>query len=385
MDYQGRLARLRASMEQHGIDLVYLVRGANLFYFAGIRRPLEHGTDHNAYGDWACGGYIGRDRILLIAPVMGGWFYIDEGSDKDWIEDVRIIDETEDPADVIHEVVNAVSSNPARIALDERTWAQTSLALAGQFPDAEFKLASDLINPLRAIKDDEEIEAIRRASALADEVWNRVTRKLRIGVAEFEVANEIERLFQELGAEYTSFPTGVFFNGPSDAPGSQPMRATRHRRLLHGDSVMFDFGCVLDGYCSDFGRCAYVGEPPQEYLDVHNLILEAQAAGISALQAGQRTASEVNRIARAIIEDAGHGDAFTHRLGHAMGVTVHEPPFMDVVDQTPIQENMVFTVEPSIIYPGRFGNRVEDVVVVKPDGGHVLNQAPHDLYVVDVN
>jgi Xaa-Pro aminopeptidase len=383
MDYQGRLTRLRQSMDEFGIDLVYVLRGANLFYLTGVRRELEHGTDHNAYGDWVCGGFIGRDRLILTAPRMGGGFYLSEAEDKPWINEVRIIDEREDPAKVMHEVIQGVSTSPTRIAIDDRAWAQTTIALSGLYPDAALSLASSLINPLRAIKDPDEIDAMKRASLLADEVWSEITSSLRVGVAEYEVAIEIERLFQAKGAEYTSFPTGVFFNGPSDLDTSSTTRASQHRTLQPGDSVMFDFGCVLDGYCSDFGRCAFAGDPPDEYLKVHDLVLEAQGVGIEALRAGQITASEVNRQARQVIEDAGHGEAFTHRLGHAMGVTVHEPPFMDVVDETVVQENMVFTVEPSIIYPGRFGNRVEDVVVVTPDGGRVLNQAPHDLVIVE--
>jgi Xaa-Pro dipeptidase len=383
MDYQGRLGRLRHHMDERGIDLVYLARGANLFYLTGIRRELEHGTDHNAYGDWACGGYIGQQDAVLIAPRMGGGFYVAEAEGKPWISDVRIVDEREDPAAVMREVIDKVAPNPRGIAVDDRTWAQTSLALTGLCSNARFSLASEMINPMRAIKDPDEIEVMTRASHLADQVWERISRSLRRGVAEYEVAIEIERLFQEFGAEYTSFPTGVFFNGPSDLHAEGTTRASQHRTLQPGDSVMFDFGCVLDGYCSDFGRCAYVGEPPQEYLDVHNLILESQRVGIESLRAGELAASEVNARARTVIEDAGHGEAFTHRLGHAMGVTVHEPPFMDVVDQTVVQENMVFTVEPSIVYQGRFANRVEDVVVVTPNGGRVLNQASHDLVIVD--
>jgi len=145
---------------------------------------------------------------------------------------------------------------------------------------------------------------------------------------------------------------------------------------------MFDFGCVLDGYCSDFGRCAFVGEPPEEYRRVHALVLQAQAEAMSAMRAGQVTAAELKAIARRVIEEAGYGEGFTHRLGHGIGVTVHEPPYLDVVDQTVLQANMTFTVEPSVVVPGRFGNRVEDVVLVTERGGQSLNRAPHDLVIV---
>ena len=145
---------------------------------------------------------------------------------------------------------------------------------------------------------------------------------------------------------------------------------------------MFDCGGVIDGYCSDFGGSAFVGEPPAEYLRVHETVVAAQAEGMRALVAGRHTA-EADAIARRVIEEAGYGAGFTHRLGHGIGVTVHEPHFLDGVDPTVLQENMPFTVEPSVILPGRFANRVEDVVVVTPEGGVPLSSVDRRLYVVD--
>jgi Xaa-Pro dipeptidase len=383
MDFANRLTHARELMQENGIDLVYLTRGANLFYLTGIRRELEHGTDHNAFGDWACGAWFSQSQIVVTAPRMGGNFYLEEARDKPWIDDVHLIKEHEEPSAIIRHIIERVAGQPSRIALDERAWSQTALSLMALYPDATYSLASQILAPMRAIKDADEIEAMRRASALADEVWSRVTSQLQVGVAEFEVALEIERQFQLLGAEYTSFPTGVFFNGPGGAADSGTTRAGAYRTLQPGDSIMFDFGCVLDGYCSDFGRCAFVGDPPAEYVEVHRLVLEAQRAAIEEMKPEMHTTAALNQIARSVIEDAGHGEGFRHRLGHGMGVTVHEPPFLDSTDTTFLQENMVFTVEPSVIYPGTWGNRVEDVVRVTPAGGEVLNTAPHDLYIVD--
>ncbi|MCM8748155.1 Xaa-Pro peptidase family protein [Thermomicrobiaceae bacterium CFH 74404] len=383
MDFRRRIDALQARMEQAGVDLVCLTRGANLFYLTGIRRPLEHGTDHNAYGDWASIALVGRrDGVVVLAPRMGGSFYSEEAQGKPWVREVRLILESEDPAAVLRSAVQAVAGSPRRVALDERLWARTALELRQFLPEATFSLASDLMAPLRMIKDEEEIAAMRRAAALADQVFEAVARQLVPGVTELEVALEIERQFALLGAEYTSFETGVFFIGGGEPGREGTTRSSTGRRLRHGDSVMFDFGCVLDGYCSDFGRCAFVGEPPEEYRRVHALVLQAQAEAMSAMRAGQVTAAEVNAIARRVIEEAGYGEGFTHRLGHGIGVTVHEPPYLDVVDQTVLQANMTFTVEPSVVVPGRFGNRVEDVVLVTERGGQSLNRAPHNLVIV---
>ena len=382
MDYPRRLAAFRERMGEAGVDLVYLPRGANLFYLTGVRRHYDHGTDHNAYGDWATGAYLGRrGGLTLLGPRMGGTFYLDEAEGKPWIEAVRLIQEAEQPLEVMRQTLAAFE--PVRsLALDERTWARTDEALRGLLPEARVSLVSDLINPLRMIKDDEELAAMRAASALADKVFALVAPQLRLGASELEITQEVDYQFLLNGAESTSFQTGVYIIGPEQS-GAWPNESRGGgRRLRPGDSLMFDFGCVLDGYCADFGRCAYAGEPSAEYLRVHELVLQSQQAGIDALRAGERTTAEVNAIARRVLEEAGYGDAFTQRLGHGIGVTVHEPPFLDVTDQTILRPNMVFTVEPSVLLRGKFGNRVEDVVVVTEHGGERLNSAPHALTVI---
>ncbi len=386
MDYPRRLAAVREVMGERGIDLLYLPRAANLFWLTGIRREPVQGTDHNAYGDWVAGGYIGLDGpVRLVAPRMGGAFFVEEAVGKPWFEEVRLVREPEDPLDVLRETLDAFGlrdgGRSVRIAVDERTWAQTTLAMQALVPGVVLSSASDFIAPLRMIKDDDELAAMRRAADVADRVFEVAVAALRPGVTEQEVAHEIDRAFLLFGAEYTSFPTGVYFagEGPLDASGT--LREGR-QPLRHGDSVMFDFGGVVDGYCSDFGRSAFLGEPSADYVGVHETVRLAQAEAMKAMIPGRCTTAEANAIARRVIADAGYDAGFTHRLGHGIGVTVHEPPFLDGVDQTILQDRMTFTVEPSIILPGRFGNRVEDVVLVTGEGGVPLGNVDRRLYVV---
>ena len=371
-------------MRERDIAAMFLPRAANLFYLSGIRRHLEHGTDHNAYGDWLSGGYIGQEGpVRVLAPRMGGGFFVDEAEGKPWIADVRLIQEAETPVDVLRQTLAGfgLSGGRGRIAVDERAWARFTIAVGVILPEVEVVNANELIAPLRMIKDDDESAAMRRAVALTDEVFARVLPRLRPGVAEFEVAHEVDYQFAELGAEYTSFETGVFFAG-AELGGDGTVRSGR-RRLRHGDSIMFDFGGVVDGYCSDFGRSAFLGEPSAEYRRVHETVIRSQAEAMAAMKAGRCTAAEANRIARAVIADAGYDEGFTHRLGHGIGVTVHEPPFLDGVDQTVLQERMTFTVEPSVVYPNRLGNRIEDIVVVTPEGGEPLGGVERTLFVID--
>jgi Xaa-Pro aminopeptidase len=141
---------------------------------------------------------------------------------------------------------------------------------------------------------------------------------------------------------------------------------------------MFDFGGVVDGYCSDFGRTIYCGEPPDDYVEIYDVMLAAQEAGRNAAAPGT-LAREVNAACRAPIEDAGLGEHFRHRMGHGIGMDVHERPFISTEDETPLRTGMTFTDEPSIIIPGRFSLRIEDIVVCDEGGGRKLNAYPAAL------
>jgi Xaa-Pro aminopeptidase len=387
MDYEGRLRNVQHAMREREIDLMFLPRGANLYYLTGIRRQLEHGTDHNAYGDWLSGGYIGQEGpVQLVAPRMGGGFWVNEAEGKPWVAGPRLILEPIAPLEVLRETLAGFGvsggKNKRRIAVDERTWSQFAMAILELVPEAELVNANEIIAPMRMIKSDEELAVMQRGSDLTDQVFLNVLSRLKPGVSEYDVAHEIDYQFVTLGAEYTSFETGVFFVAEDLSGGGRTTRSGGNT-LNYGDSIMFDFGGLIDGYASDFGRSAFLGEPTAEYQRVHDTVIKSQADAMAAMVAGQCTAAEANRIARKVIADAGYDDGFTHRLGHGIGVTVHEPPFLDGVDEIVLQERMVFTVEPSILYLGRFGNRIEDMVVVTAEGGKPMSKIERKLFVID--
>ncbi len=384
MDYAGRLRAVQAAMAERGISLMFLPRAANLYYLTGIRRQLEHGTDHNAYGDWLSGGYIGMEGpVQVVAPRMGGNYWVNEAQEKPWVAGVRLIMEPIAPIDALKETLQGfgITDGPVRIAVDERVWAQWTMAIRELLPEVELVNASELVMALRVIKTDEELAAMQRASDLTDQVFRNILPQLKEGVTEYEIAHEIDYQFVTLGAEYTSFETGVFFTG-GGLDGNEKTVRSGERRLQYGASIMFDFGGLIDGYASDFGRSAFLGEPPAEYVRVHDTVIKSQADAMAAMVAGKCTAAEANRIARKVIADAGYDEGFRHRLGHAIGVTVHEPPFLDGVDEVVLQDRMVFTVEPSIILGG-YGNRIEDMVVVTPEGGKPMSQIERKLFVID--
>jgi Xaa-Pro aminopeptidase len=378
MDYAGRLGRIRQEMAKQRVDLLYLTRGANLWYLTGVKRRGAELTDHNAYGDYVCGAYLTQDTITLVGPRMGGASWRAEAEGKPYITEVVIFDEHRDPADVQKEVLKR--HNPRHIMVDDRAWAQTTETIKRNIPRVEFSLTGSVLSKMRMIKDAEEIEVMKAAARLTDKVYAETLEVLKSGVTETGVEKEIDRLYAAYGAEQNSFVTAVRFRSPKKPSGTAP---PHKRKLSKGDTVSFDFGCLLDGYANDFGRTAFCGKPPTEVEKIHATVMESQTRGIEMMTDGAITAQELDREARAVIEKAGYGDCFTHRLGHGIGVTVHEPPFLYIPDDTVLRKGMTFTVEPSILLPKSWSTRVEDVVLVTGKGGEPFTKFHKELTLVD--
>lgn len=379
MDYEGRLSRVREAMREKGIALMYLRRGANLFYLTGIKRKGPELTDSNSYGDYIHGAYITlTGGITVVAPRMGasGWQRQAEG--KPWITRVRILDESERPKEVLREVIGQLNMRGKGVAIEERAWAHTVLLFRQVMPYSKLSNASEIIEPMRMIKDGDEIEVMKKAGEITDRVYGKVVDGLERGMTEIDVANAIDYEFRKQGAEYNSFVTGVRFRSPSHpwVLGESP---DEPRVLEDGDTISFDFGCVYEGYCSDFGRTVFVGDPPAKVREIHDLVMTAQGTAIEQMKAGELTCEQFDSVARGIIERAGYGDNFVHRLGHGIGLTVHEPPYLYIPDRTLLAEGMTFTVEPSVLLFGEWSARVEDVVLVTKTGGVTFSNFHKDL------
>ena len=379
MDYEGRLSRVREAMRERGIALMYLRRGANLFYLTGIKRKGPELTDSNSYGDYIHGAYITlTGGITIVAPRMGasGWRKQTEG--KPWITRVRILDESERPKEVLRGVIGQLNMRGKGVAIEERAWAQTVLLFRQVMPYSKLSNASEIIEPMRMIKDSDEIEVMKKAGEITDRVYGKVVDGLERGMSEIDVASAIDYEFRKQGAEYNSFVTGVRFRSPNHpwVLGESP---DKPRLLEDGDTISFDFGCVYQGYCSDFGRTVYVGEPPAKVLEIHDIVMTAQTTAIEQMKAGELTCEQLDSVARGIIERAGYGENFVHRLGHGIGLTVHEPPYLYIPDRTLLAEGMTFTVEPSILLFGEWSARVEDVVLVTKTGGVTFSNFHKDL------
>lgn len=377
-DYTARLQRMQALMAAQGVDLLFLQRSANLHYLTGIAREEQNFGNTMYPGEWLTGAWVvpGRAPILTI-PRMLAAFHLDIAG-----YDVRVLPDAGDPAVLTRDVLDALGvPAAAAIALDDRAWAETLLGIQALRPAARFVSAAPIMRPLRLIKDEDELAIMRHAGAITEAAFADVLPRLRHGMTTLDLITEVNYQLKRHGSTAPSFVT-AFYNMGANFPFDFHNR--EETQLLPLDapvSVSFDFGAVYDGYCYDFGRSVFFGDPGATYRRVYELVMGAQAAGIAALRAGN-TCEQADAAARAVIADAGYGEAFRHRLGHGIGMDVHEPPFLTSGDTTVLQPGMCFTVEPSIFIPHQLGCRVEDVVVVREQGGEPLTTGFQQLYVV---
>lgn len=241
----------------------------------------------------------------------------------------------------------------------------------------ELVAAQGLLDGLRAAKDEEELARMRQAQRITDEAFREILNFIRPGLTEQEVAARLVYELLRRGGRKVSFDPIV----AAGANGSMPHAVPGETVLQSGMFVTMDFGCVYDGYCSDMTRTVAVGQPTEEMERVYHTVLEAQRAGIAAARAGI-TGSEVDRAARQVIQQAGYGAFFSHSFGHSLGLEIHESPNASSSEQKVLPAGAVISAEPGIYLPGRFGVRIEDVLVLREGGCEDITQSPKNLIVL---
>lgn len=235
---------------------------------------------------------------------------------------------------------------------------------------------TDIISDLRAIKTADEQDKMRKASQLNDQVMTEVRKLLKVGVSEEEIARQIHELFVAITGGDESFETIVAFKENCADPHCIPGQRT----LKRGESIVIDMGCKYEGYCSDMTRTFFIGENTMK--EVYDLVLKANMEAKKVIKPGVRFC-DIDEAARKVIRDGGYGDAFIHRLGHGIGMSVHEPYDVSGSNERIVKEGMCFSIEPGIYLAGIGGVRIEDLVLVTSDGCEVLNHYPYDIEVIE--
>lgn len=228
---------------------------------------------------------------------------------------------------------------------------------------AEFRELGDNVDRLRVIKSEQELEYLKMAESIGDKAFDYILGIIKPGMTEIEIAIELENAMKRNGAEKTSFDSIV----ASGINGSMPHAVPGRKKVEIGELITMDFGCKYNGYCSDMTRTIMLGKANDKQKEIYNVVLEAQLAALDALHAGV-IGCEVDKVARDIIAKAGYGNYFGHGLGHSVGLFIHEFPSLSPKSNTPIEENVIVTVEPGIYIPNFGGVRIEDMVVVTKDG-----------------
>lgn len=374
-----RLAQFQAILRDKA-DLAFLPVSADLQYLTGIPRDFPNFGAVLHPGAWLEGVWLTPDH----APVFTLSRMTAEFGGMGAEGDVRVLGDWDDPADMVRQLLESFNlPDQPTIAVSDRALSETLIHLQQLIPEMRLVSATGLLREMRVIKSPHDIDIMRQAGAITVAAFTDVLKALKHGMTELDIMAEVDYQLKRHGAAGPSFTTSMYNSGPNYPLMLGHPEQKWHRKLEPPVSLLFDFGAIYDGWCYDFGRTVFFGEPTAEAQTVHRLVMASQQAGIEALKADVNTAEDADRAARQVIEDAGEGPNFRHRLGHGIGMDVHEPPFLTAGDTTTLREGMLFTVEPSILHDNGFSARVEDVVVVRPNGGEPLTTSFQDLIVIE--
>ena len=265
----------------------------------------------------------------------------------------------------------------SRFGISDSAWAMHLLGLQSAVPGTGYRALSHSLPMMRAVKDANELGRLAQAGAAADATYDEIVKVRFAGRREDEVAADLARLLRQFGHEQVDFT--VVGSGPN---GANPHHEADDRVIEQGDAVVLDFGGLMYGYGSDTTRTVCVGEPSSQVREIHEIVQRAQQTAFEAVQPGV-ACQDIDRVARAVITEAGYGAQFIHRTGHGIGVTTHEPPYLVEGETQRLRPGMCFSIEPGIYLAGRFGVRIEDIVTVTDSGGGRLNNTDRALHSVE--
>ena len=360
-----RMEKIKKAMIEQGIDVFFVCPSSNLFYLSGY----SVGADERLF--------------LLVLPAKGEAFIIANLLYKQQVSPLPVKDQLywkdgEDPFSLLKSEIENRNITVQTIALEAQIPALFSIPLNSAFNKAQFVLGSSLIDPLRQLKDESELELIREACRQSDAALVTLIDKgtYWLGKTEAEFLQELSIEFGKRGLGF--FGASVQFG----ANAAIPHHITGGTKIEKGNCLLVDFWGRFNGYFTDCTRTFHFGKPQDEFEKIYRIVNEAQLAAEAKACVGN-TLEDVDLAARSIIEKNGYGEYFTHRTGHGLGIDVHEGDSVNKGVKIPIEAGMVFSIEPGIYLPGCFGVRIENLVAVREKGTEILHKYPRELIIID--
>ncbi|MEH2932379.1 Xaa-Pro peptidase family protein [Candidatus Ventrimonas sp. KK005] len=357
--YEERTAKVLKNMEEKGLEQMLVSDPPSIYYLTG---------------KWI----LPNERLLALYLNKNGnhklfvnkLFTVDGDIDieKVWFSDT-------DPG---CEIIAGYTNHDKLLGIDKKMAARFLLELMELGAGSGFKNASECVDKARRVKDEDEKEKMILASKLNDEAMERFKGLIREGVTEQQVAAEMNAIYKELGTEGPSFGPLVSFGANAAIGHHKP----DHTVLKPGDCVLFDVGCKKNSYCSDMTRTFFYKSVSEKGREVYEIVKKANLAAQAAMKPGMRFC-DIDKVARDIITEAGYGPNFTHRLGHCIGIEVHDAGDVSSINTDVVEEGMIFSCEPGIYLPGEVGVRIEDLMLMTKDGAVSLNHVSKELEVIE--
>ncbi|BDU50834.1 M24 family metallopeptidase [Haliovirga abyssi] len=352
--------KLKELLENEKLDGIFITNMYNLRYFTG---------------------FSGTTGVALVTSKNRYFFtdfrYIQQANNQVVPKGFKVVKVERDSLETVKEYIK--QDNVKTLGLEDLDMTLSAFSSVKKyFGDIEYKFLGEKLSGIRIVKDEIEIETIKKAISISDIAFTEILKDIKVGISEREIAAKLEYVMKINGAEDKSFETIV----ASGYRSAMPHGVASDKKIGNNEFITMDFGCYYNGYVSDMTRTVFVGDNlTDKHKEIYNTVLEAQLLAISKVKAGMK-AKELDKIARDYITEKGYGENFGHGLGHGIGVEIHEAPGVSTRGEIILEENMTITIEPGIYVEGFGGVRIEDDVIVKKDGCIVMNKSPKDLIIL---
>jgi Xaa-Pro aminopeptidase len=380
MDFKRRLTGLQAKMEEQGLDLVVYGGSPDLQYLTGVDLEWRRGRDLLYPQDNV---FVPRqgEPVLTFNPEN------QSHAQGTWIKDVRFAEKAQPYGNLVKKIVTDLGVKPGRVAIGDFCWGSTSLEIAKACAGSRFRVGEGLLDSIRMIKEPEEVAKLKRAAEVTEAVMGLISPRIVEGLTQRNLQIMMEMMGRGLGATDASFPPTGGYLKTGTIPSDDPFIYPKEAGLTKGTSIAFDFGLVVDGYCSDWGRSFYYGQPRPDILQAY------QSLQLAVVQAGDVVGSEITRLCdfypyiEKALNKQGYGNFLRNRLktgvvGHQIGVEVHEDPWLKPDVTQPLVDGMVFCIEPKLWSKGEYYLRVEDMILIRNGKAEFLTTYSRDQFKV---